>query len=59
MLRIPSVKGVMVGQGKTSEVAAADVKSAVYFHLDTSGPGQVEFNPPILEVFIAETGIAV
>ena len=59
MLPIPSVKGVAVGQGETYEAVLLDVKSAIKFHIDTSRPGQVEFAPPILEAFIAETGIAV
>ena len=53
------IKGVVVGQGETYEAALADVKSAIKFHIDTFGPDQIEIDPPILEAFIAETGIAV
>jgi predicted RNase H-like HicB family nuclease len=53
------IKGVVVGQGETYEAAVADVKSAIKFHIDTFGPDQIEIDPPILEAFIAETGIAV
>jgi predicted RNase H-like HicB family nuclease len=53
------IKGVVVGQGETYEAALADVKSAIKFHIDTFGPEQIEIDPPILEAFIAETGIAV
>ena len=53
------MKGVVVGQGETYEAALADVKSAIKFHIDTFGPEQFEIDPPILEAFIAETGIAV
>jgi predicted RNase H-like HicB family nuclease len=53
------IKGVVVGQGETYEAAVADVKSAIQFHIDTFGPDQIEIDPPILEAFIAETGIAV
>jgi len=53
------IKGVVVGQGETSEAALADVRSAIKFHIDTFGPDQIETDPPILEAFIAETGIAV
>ena len=53
------MKGVVVGQGETYEAALADVKSAIKFHIDTFGPDQIEIDPPILEAFIAETGIAV
>lgn len=53
------IKGVVVGQGETYEAALADVKSAIKFHIDTFGPEQIEVDSPILEAFIAETGIAV
>ena len=53
------IKGVVVGQGETYEAALADVKSAIKFHIDTFGPDQIEIDPPILEAFITETGIAV
>jgi len=53
------IKGVVVGQGETYEAAVADVKSAIQFHIDTFDPDQIEIDPPILEAFIAETGIAV
>ena len=32
------VKGVMAGQGDTCEEAAADLESALKFHLETFGP---------------------
>ena len=53
------MKGVVVGQGDTYEAALSDVKSAIQFHIDAFGPDQIEIDPPILEAFIAETGIAV
>ncbi len=53
------IKGVVVGQGETYEAALADVKSAIKFHIKTFGPDQIEIDPPILEAFIEETGIAV
>ena len=52
------LKGVVVGQGETYEAALSDVKSAIQFHIDTFGPDQIDIDPPILEAFIAETGIA-
>jgi len=55
----PGMKGVVVGQGETYEVALADVKSAIKFHFETFGPAKIEVDPPILEAFIAETGVAV
>ncbi len=52
------VKGVVVGQGDTYDEALADVKSAIRFHVDTFGENVLEIDPPILEAFVAETGIA-
>jgi predicted RNase H-like HicB family nuclease len=51
------IKGVVVGEGDTYEEALSDVKSAIRFHLDTFGADVLEVEPPILEAFIAETGI--
>ena len=53
------IKGVVVGQGNTYEAAVADVKSAIQFHLEIFGPEDLEIDPPILEAFIAEAGVAV
>lgn len=35
------LKGVVVGQGDTYEEALADVKSAVRFHVETFGEGDL------------------
>lgn len=51
------VKGVVVGQGNTYEEALADVKSALRFHIETFGDGVLEIEPPLLEAFVAETGV--
>ena len=53
------LKGVVVGQGSTYEAALEDVKSAIQFHLETFGPEALEVDPPILEAFVAEAGVAV
>ena len=53
------IKGVVVGQGETYEAALADVRSAIKFHIETFGPDEFELDPPVLEAFIAETGVAV
>ena len=53
------LKGVVVGQGKTYEDALADVTSAIKFHTETFGEDAVEIEPPILEAFIAEAGVAI
>ena len=53
------LKGIVVGQGDTYEAALADVKSAIQFHVETFGPEQIDVDPPILEAFIAETGVSV
>jgi predicted RNase H-like HicB family nuclease len=51
------IKGVVVGQGDTYEEALADVQSAIRFHIESFGESVLEIDPPILEAFIAETGI--
>jgi predicted RNase H-like HicB family nuclease len=53
------LKGVIVGQGDTYEEALADVKSAIKFHIETFGRDILELESPVLEAFIAETGVNV
>jgi len=53
------LKGVVVGEGDTYEEALADVKSAIKFHIETFGQQVVEGEPPVLETFVAEAGVAV
>ncbi|MDP2719044.1 MAG: type II toxin-antitoxin system HicB family antitoxin [Dehalococcoidia bacterium] len=53
------LKGVVVGQGDTYEQALSDVKSAIRFHIKTFGSEMLELEPPVLEAFIAETGVNV
>ena len=53
------IKGVVVGEGATYEEAMTDVKSALQFHVETFGAESLAIDPPILEVFVAETGVAV
>jgi len=53
------LKGVVVGEGDTYEEAFADAKSAIQFHIETFGKEVLESEPPVLEAFIAEAGIAV
>ncbi|HKJ98171.1 MAG TPA: hypothetical protein VJ959_04560 [Desulfotignum sp.] len=53
------LKGIVVGQGDSYESALDDIKSAIQFHLETFGSEAFEMDPPIIEAFIAEAGIAV
>jgi len=53
------LKGVVVGQGNSYEEALLDVKSAIEFHLESFGPEVLDETSPALEVFVAETGVAV
>jgi predicted RNase H-like HicB family nuclease len=53
------LKGVVIGEGDTYEEALADAKSAIRFHIETFGQEVIEIEPPILEVFVAEAGVAV
>jgi len=52
------LKGIVVGEGDSYEEALSDVKSAIRFHIDSFGKDVLDVEPPILEAFIAETGIA-
>lgn len=51
------IKGVVVGQGETYEAAVDDLRSGLQFHMETFGPDSLKVEPPILEAFIAETGV--
>ena len=51
------IQGVVVGQGDTYEEALNDIKSAIQFHIESFGKEVLEVKPPILEAFIAETGV--
>ena len=53
------LNGIVVGQGDSYEEALADVKSAIQFHIETFGTETLEMEPPVLEAFIAETGVNV
>lgn len=53
------IKGIIVGQGDTYEEALADVKSAIRFHIETFGAEELELDSPVLEVFVAEAGVAI
>ena len=52
------LKGVVVGEGDTYDEALADVKSAIRFHVETFGAEALESESPVLEVFVAEAGVA-
>ncbi len=53
------LKGVVVGEGDTYEEALADVRSAIRFHIDTFGGEVLQTDPPVLEAFVAETGVSI
>ncbi len=53
------LKGVVVGQGNTYEEALADVKSAIRFHIETFGEEVLETDSPVIEAFVAETGVSI
>ena len=52
------LKGVVVGQGNTSEEAVADVKSAMQFHIESFGNEVFENEPQVLEAFLTEAELA-
>lgn len=53
------LRGIVVGEGDTYEEALADVKSAIKCHIETFGAKVLEGEPPVLEAFVAEAGIAI
>lgn len=54
------LKGIVIGEGDTYEEALADVKSAIRFHIETFGPDVFDADDtPVLEAFVAETGVAI
>ena len=53
------LKGIVVGEGDTYEEALADATSAIQFHINTFGQEVLEDEPPVLEAFIAEAGVAI
>ena len=53
------LKGVVVGQGDSYEEALNDVKSAIKFHVDSFGDEVFLGEPPVLEAFVAEAGVAI
>ena len=48
------LKGTVVGEGGSYEEALADVKSAIWFHLETFGAEVLPDDSPLLEAFVAE-----
>ncbi|MBI5762957.1 MAG: type II toxin-antitoxin system HicB family antitoxin [Planctomycetes bacterium] len=53
------IKGVVVGEGDTYDAALADVASAIRFHVETFGADMLNADPPVLEAFVAEAGVAI
>lgn len=53
------LKGIVLGQGDTYEEAIADVKSAIRCHVETFGDEVLDGYSEALEVFVAETMVAV
>ena len=52
------LKGVVVGEGDTYAQAVDDVTSAIKFHIETFGAEVLETEEPVLDIFIAEAGVA-
>ena len=53
------LKGVVVGEGDTYKDALADVESAIRFHIETFGSEVFEEESPIIDAYVAESGIAI
>ena len=52
------LKGIVVGQGDTSDQALADVLSAIRFHLETFGKEATDDGAVVLDAFITELQVA-
>ena len=52
------LKGTVVGKGDNNEEALADVKSAVRFHIETSGDEVLSDDAVLIEAFITEATIS-
>lgn len=51
------LNGVVVGQGDTSELALADVKSAIRFHIESFGQEVLEAQSSVLEAFVTDVPV--
>jgi predicted RNase H-like HicB family nuclease len=47
----------VVGEGDSYKSAVADLESALKFHVETFGAESLRNDAPVLEAFVAETGI--
>ncbi len=52
------IDGVVVGEGDTFDAALDDVRSAIRFHVATFGEAVLDVESPVMEVFVAETGVS-
>jgi len=52
------IHGLVVGQGETYDEALEDVRSAIAFHREASGPDSLDQDDPVQEVFLVETVLA-
>jgi len=53
------LKGVVVGEGDSSEAALADAKSAIQFHIETFGQDAIDEDDAVLAAFITDANLAV
>lgn len=52
------LSAIIIGEGDTYDDAVADLKSAIAFHIETFGRDSIEADSPEVEVFVAETSLA-
>ena len=53
------LNGVIIGEGNTYDEALKDVNSAIRFHIESFGTEVFDIDSPVLEAFVAETGIVI
>ena len=53
------LKGIVVGEGDPYKDALADVESAIRFHIETFGSEVFEEESPVIDAYVAESGVAI
>ncbi len=53
------LRGVVLSEGDSYDEALTELRSAIQFHIETFGIAVLEDESPVLEAFIAETGVVV
>lgn len=52
------LKGVVIGQGETFDEAVEEVTSGIRAHVEAFGPGVLEGEDEVMEVFVTRAALA-